>query len=268
MATRSLLLITAAVLLALAVPTDGEVDLQALSLEYGFAGEDEAPVTLVESGRDNATLYRYLILDDYSEAPENWSQPGFNDSGWLLGAAPFGDREYNNVNPNTIWDTTGSDPYEADVLLVRHKFQTPAGTLLSAEINVAFANYCTPYLNGNLIYSERGGNSHGMQYWNGDGNEDIAPGMFEAGENVLAIYARDYVYGSGGQNRQWLDTELTVNLETWSEQPIVLGDDLRLRVTTSNLGNETAGSFNVTLDIDGEELGNVTISELAPNATA
>ena len=107
-----------------------------------------------------------------------------------------------------------------------------------------------------------------MQYWNGDGNEDIAPGMFEAGENVLAIYARDYVYGSGGQNRQWLDTELTVNLETWSEQPIVLGDDLRLRVTTSNLGNETAGSFNVTLDIDGEELGNVTISELAPNATA
>ena len=93
MATRFLLLVTAAVLLALAAPTNGEVDLQALSLEYGFAGEDEAPVTLIESGRDNATLYRYLILDDYSEAPENWSQPGFNDSNWSFGGAPFGDRE-------------------------------------------------------------------------------------------------------------------------------------------------------------------------------
>ena len=71
MATRSLLLVTAAVLLALAAPTDGEADLQALSLGYGFTEEADTPVTLVVSGRDNATLYRYLILDDISEAPEN-----------------------------------------------------------------------------------------------------------------------------------------------------------------------------------------------------
>ena len=38
---------------------------------------------LIESGRDNATYYRYLIVDDYSESPENWSQPGFNDSNWF-----------------------------------------------------------------------------------------------------------------------------------------------------------------------------------------
>ena len=118
-----------------------EVDLTVTALDYTNDFEGGEPVTVVQNGRDNDTLFRYLILDDYSEAPEDWTQLGFNDSSWFIGAAPFGDREYNNVNPNTIWDTTGSDPYEADVLLVRHKFQTPAGTILSAEIDMAFTNY-------------------------------------------------------------------------------------------------------------------------------
>ena len=94
MRVQILLLVATITALTLAVPGSGEADLQALSLEYGYdlvAGP--VPVTLVESGRDNDTMFRYLILDDYSEAPENWSQPGFNDSNWSLGAAPFGDRE-------------------------------------------------------------------------------------------------------------------------------------------------------------------------------
>ena len=45
-------------------------------------------ITIVQSGRDNATYYRYLIIDDYTDSPENWSQPGFNDStlriSWVL----------------------------------------------------------------------------------------------------------------------------------------------------------------------------------------
>ena len=48
--------------------------------------------TIVQSGRDNATYYKYLIINDYSEAPENWSEPEFNDTSWVFGAAPFGDR--------------------------------------------------------------------------------------------------------------------------------------------------------------------------------
>ena len=34
---------------------------------------------LVQSGRDNATFYRYLILDDYSEAPENTPDSFFHN---------------------------------------------------------------------------------------------------------------------------------------------------------------------------------------------
>ena len=89
MATRSLLLVIAIAVLAFAAPVEGEVDLQALSLTYSFTDDAEGATMLVASGRDNATLYRYLILDDISEAPENWSQPGFDDSGWVLAPAPF-----------------------------------------------------------------------------------------------------------------------------------------------------------------------------------
>ena len=269
MATRSLLLVAAAVLLALAVPTDGEVDLQALSLEYGFAGEDEAPVTLVESGRDNATLYRYLILDDYSEAPENWSQPGFNDSGWLLGAAPFADSEDDNVVPGTIWDTEGSSPYENDTLLVRHRFDLPVGTILSAEINVAFSNYCTPYLNGNLIYSgdgEEGANGHSMQYWNSDGTEDISPALFDSHDNLLAIYARDYVW-SVNQNQQWLDPRITAthNPFNTTTEPVILGDQLTLVLGVANGGNATAENATITLQADGETVWQQFLSTAAAN---
>ena len=272
MATRSLLLVTAAVLLALAAPTDGEVDLQVLSLEYGYdLVEGEVPITLVESGRDNGTQFRYLILDDYSEAPENWSQPGFNDSNWSFGGAPFGDREYNNVDPNTDWDTDGSSPYENDILLVRHRFDRPAGTLLSAEINVAFANYCTPYLNGNLIYSERGGNSHGAEYWNGDGTESLAPELFNRSGNLLAIYARDYVYGSGGQNRQWLDLQITGGIDAplnTTTEPVTLGDRLTLALEVANEGNATATNATITLQVDGETMWQQFLPSVAANANA
>ena len=44
------------------------------------------------------------------------------------------------------------------------------GIVTSAQIDVAFANYCT-HLNGNIIYDERGDNNHAQEYWNDDGTE-------------------------------------------------------------------------------------------------
>ena len=94
----------------------GEADPFVDEVLYSSSSVEEN--TIILSGRDNATYYRYLIIDDYDDSPENWSQPGFNDSGWVIAAAPFGDREYNNVDPNTDWDTTGSSPYEDDIILL------------------------------------------------------------------------------------------------------------------------------------------------------
>ncbi|HJM81694.1 MAG TPA: hypothetical protein QF397_02940, partial [Candidatus Poseidoniia archaeon] len=238
------LIATVAIMLSISQEATGETDPFVDEVLYSSSSVEEN--TIILSGRENATYYRYLIIDDYDDSPENWSQPGFNDSGWVIGAAPFGDREYNNVNPNTDWDTTGSSPYNDDIILIRHKFQL-SGVVNSAEINVAFANYCTPFLNGNLIYSERGGNSHGMEYWNDDGTETIPSTMFNDGENVLAVYGRDYVYGSGNQNRQWLDLQMTAQVFKATNDPIILGDTVLVAINGGNHGNSSADNFTINV---------------------
>ena len=42
--------------------------------EVIYSKGSEESSTIVLSGRDNSTFYKYLILDDYSEAPVNWSR--------------------------------------------------------------------------------------------------------------------------------------------------------------------------------------------------
>jgi len=203
-------------------------------------------IVLVESGRDNATYYRYLIIDDYSESPENWSQPEFNDSNWSLGAAPFGDRSSGGVEPNVIWDTSGSSPYNDDVILIRHKFQV-SGIVSSAELDVAVANFCTPYLNGNMIYDDRGGDSRGQEYWNDDAAGTIAPSSFNQGENVLAVYARDYVGGWGSSNRQWIDLQVTAQVFDPTNESIIFGDSVSVAIGSGNKGNLSATNFTLNI---------------------
>ena len=221
----------------LSINSEGAPDLFIGDVEYSNGQSQER--LLIESGRDNATNFRYLIIDDISESPENWSMPEFNDSSWSLGAAPFGDRPYNGEDQNTDWDTTGNSPYNNDVILIRHEFQV-SGTVTSAEINVAFANYCTPYLNGNLIYSESGGNSHGMEYWNDDGTSSIQPSSFNNGGNVLAVYGRDYVGQWGNNNRQWLDLQVTAQVFEPTNESIILGDAVNILINGGNQGNQSA----------------------------
>ena len=198
---------------------------------YSIGSEESS--TIVLSGRDNATFYRYLILDDYSQAPTNWFESDFNDSSWSFGAAPFGDRSVSGVEPNLIWNTQGSSPYQDDVILVRHKFQM-SGIVTSAQIDVAFANYCTPYINGNLIYDERGGSSHAQEYWNDDGTEDISASSFEVGQNVLAVFARDTGQGTyGSNNRQWVDLQITASIFQPTNDSIIFGDTVTVAVTVA-----------------------------------
>jgi len=70
-------------------------------------GSAPATVNVVPSGRDNATLYKYQILDDVSQFPTDWYEPWYNDSGWNVTAAPFGDKDQAGTSPNTILDSEG-----------------------------------------------------------------------------------------------------------------------------------------------------------------
>ena len=208
--------------------------------EVIYSKGSEESSTIVLSGRDNATFYRYLILDDYSEAPVNWSNADFNDTSWEFGGAPFGDRRVSNVDPITDWDTSGNSPYSDDVILIRHKFQLD-GIVTEAEINVAFANFCTPYLNGNIIYEERGDDSHAQEYWNDDGTEEISASSFEMGQNVLAVYTRDTGQGTwGNNNRQWIDLQITASVFQPTNESIIFGDTVTVAVKAGNKGNISA----------------------------
>ena len=230
--------------------------------EVLYSKGSENSATVVLSGRDNATFYRYIILDDITEAPENWFEPNFNDTSWEFGAAPFGDREYDDIDPNTDWDTDGNSPYEDDIILVRHKFKM-SGIVTSAQIDVAFANYCTPYLNGNIIYEERGANNHVQNYWNEDGTEEISPSSFLQGQNVLAVYGRDYV--AGWQNRQWLDLEINANIFEPSNETIIFGDTVTVAVKGGNKGDVSAEEVIIESFTNESTISSTILSTTEPN---
>ena len=222
---------------------------------------------IVESGRDNATNYRYLIIDDFSDAPENWFQSDYNDSAWSLGSAPFGDRQIDGIQPNVIWDTTGSSPYNNDVILIRHKFQL-SGIVTEAQIEVAFANYCTPYLNGNMVYDDRGGNSHAQEYWNEDGTESLSPSYFNRGENILAVYARDYVGGWGNSNRQWIDLQITGKIFEPTTEPIIFGDTILVGMNGGNYGDSSVSEYIANFSVNGSIINNIFFSEVAAQTSS
>ncbi len=224
--------------------------------EILYSADSTESKILVQSGRDNATYYRYLILDDYSEAPDNWFESNFNDSEWLLSAAPFGDRSSGGVDPNTDWDTSGSSPYNDDIILIRHKFQV-SGIVTSAEIDVAVANFCTPYLNGNMIYDERGGNNRAQEYWNDDAGGTITPSTFTQGQNVLAVYARDYVGGWGSSNRQWIDLQIRAQVFEPTSESVIFGDTVLVGITGGNKGDTEVNEFNLNITSNDTLIKNI-----------
>ena len=232
--------------------------------EVMYSKNSAESLTIVQSGRDNATYYKYLILDDYSEAPENWFEANFNDSEWVLSAAPFGDRSSGGVDPNTDWDTSGNSPYNNDIILIRHKFQV-SGIVTSAEIDIAVANFCTPYLNGNMIHEERGGDSRAQEYWNDDVGGTISPSSFTQGENVLAVYARDYVGGWGSSNRQWIDLQITASVFEPTNESIIFGDTVTVAVKGGNNGDESANEVIIKSYTNETNISTLSFTSIPQN---
>ena len=232
--------------------------------EVMYSKNSAESLTIVQSGRDNATYYKYLILDDYSEAPENWFEANFNDSEWVLSAAPFGDRSSGGVDPNTDWDTSGNSPYNNDIILIRHKFQV-SGIVTSAEIDIAVANFCTPYLNGNIIHEERGGDSRAQEYWNDDVGGTILPSSFTQGENVLAVYARDYVGGWGSSNRQWIDLQITASVFEPTNESIIFGDTVTVAVKGGNNGDESANEVIIKSYTNETNISTLSFTSIPQN---
>ena len=259
---------------------DPEIDISAIKYTNDFENGD--PVTIVFSGKDDATAYNYNFYDDDDDdcdqqscIPENWYAVDFDDSNWNSSAAPFGNDELDGVSPGTIWET--EDGGLKDYLIIRHHFTySNEYEVISATLNLAHNNYYVAYLNGNLIrdcdyYQNHDGCYEGdAAYWDNvltyDGSSESGPNpdWLVNGDNVLAILAIDITYGQ--DTDQWIDVELVVNIQAWKENPIVLGDDLVLGIDFFNNEESNVNDLNVTLEIEGTEFANQTI-EIEANKT-
>ncbi len=251
--------------------TNGEEpDVNIDSIKYTNDFENGDPITIVSSGKDNATVYNYNFYDDDDDIPQDWYAMDFDDTEWNSSAGPFGNDELDGVNPGTIWQTENG---ENDYIVIRHYFTYEGNDeTLSATLKLAYNNYYTAYLNGNLIRSCGWGcGESDAEYWNHeltyDGSSESGPNpeWLIIGENVLAIRGTDSTWG-GGDGEQWLDVELVENVQAWKENPIVLGDNLVLGIDFFNNEESNVTDLNVTLEIEGTEFANLTI-EIENNKT-
>ena len=254
---------------------DAEISIS--SIKYTNDLENGELVNLVSSGKDNATNYKYKFYDDDDDdcdtqscLPVNWYASDYDDSDWNINATPFGNEELNGLEPNTIWQTEDG---LGDYLVIRHYFtyEEPE-EVLSATLNIAHNNYYMAYLNGNLIrdcsyYQNHDGCYEGdAEYWNNvltyDGSQYSGPNpdWLIEGENVLVILGIDITWG--GDTEQWLDAELAINVPSWKDTPIVLGDELVLRIDYFNYGENNETNISISLDIDEEFFSNKTIDIL------
>ena len=251
---------------------DAEISIS--SIKYTNDLENGELVTLVSSGKDNATNYKYKFYDDDDDdcdtqscLPVNWYASDYDDSDWNINATPFGNEELDGLEPNTIWQTEDG---LGDYLVIRHYFtyEEPE-EVLSATLNIAHNNYYMAYLNGNLIrdcsyYQNHDGCYEGdAEYWNNvltyDGGQYSGPNpdWLIEGENVLVILGLDITWG--GDTEQWLDVELAINVPSWKDTPIVLGDELVLRIDYFNYGENNETNISISLDIDEVFFSNKTI---------
>ncbi len=131
--------------------------------------------------------YRYLVTTK-DGGPEDFEAPSFDDAGWTVGSAPFGSMGishscalFNHHPPVTDW------PLNTDIL-VRKRFSMSAAGQVS--IQVAIDNDVQVFLNGVNV-------SGGLNEREGCATRPGIPdpftfyGSVQAGENVIAIRARD-----------------------------------------------------------------------------
>ncbi len=143
-----------------------------------------------------ASGYSYLLTTQ-NGGPAGFEAPGFDDSDWPVGAAPFGGGPvpfdgctlFNTDAPFiTLWPIGSTAPEGGSDILIRKRFAMPAAGQISVQ--VAIDNDVQVFLNGVDI-------SGGLKTHEGCATRPGIPDPFTfiasapAGENVIAIRARD-----------------------------------------------------------------------------
>jgi len=241
------------------------------SIKYSNDFENGEAVNIVPSGKNESTEYSFRIFDDNDDFPDDWEEITFDDSEWDVGSAPFGNKENEGVEPGTIWESeyTGDNDGDDDYIIIRKNFIIEdKSAVLGGKVKSAYTNYYAVYLNGqqiqNCLSYSGGCYESEAEYWNKEINIDL--NILAEGNNTLVLVGRDSLWG-GGDNTTWLDCELDLRVQSWKEKPIVLGDDLVLRIDFFYDGeNNVSETVEVILEIEETEFANQTI-EIESNKT-
>jgi hypothetical protein len=168
------------------------VVLSVVSVTWTFADTARAatPTSVVPYAADG---YAYEEVPIGSGAP-TFAAVDFDDSAFLVGAAPFGQNASScSLSTSTAWSTNTD-------LLVRRHVPLPAGTN-DVTIHIAIDNDITLFWNGTQI----GSFVHEGCASSGSFTVHVPDALLATGDNVLAARARD----RGGVS--FLDLEVTAN---------------------------------------------------------
>ena len=131
-----------------------------------------------------ASGYRYLIIPAGSAPPAGFEQPGFDDSGWSVGGAAFG----NASSGCPLLPAIQTDWPPGTELLVRRVVSAPAGTANLRVVVTINNDIVEPFFNGSLI----GGSLSQLGCKAPDTNGISVPqALVQAGQNVVAWHLRN-----------------------------------------------------------------------------
>ena len=245
-----------------AIGEDPDVEINSFNYTNDF--ENGESIIYVHSGKNNSTEYTYKIFDDDDDFPDDWEEHEFDDSSWDIGNAPFGNKPNGETEPGTIWQSEYTEGYDGDddYIIIRKAFTIDnKDNVLGGTIKSAYTNYYAAYLNGvNIQNCLSWGNDcyeGDAEYWNKVVNVDTS--LLLEGENVLVLVGRDSLY-QGGDNTTWLDCELDLREQTWKDNQLILGDDVKFKIDFFNNENYNLSNVNVSVEIENLTFKNQTIN--------
>lgn len=136
--------------------------------------------TIIPAADKEPALWRYTT----NRPPDNWFQPGFNDSSWAQGKSGFGTRDTPGAVIGTTWNTS-------DIWL-RREIELPAKDLEKLELWIHHDEDAVVYVNGVAAATQRG---YSTEYFNRALNS-AGRSALKPGRNIIAIHCRQT---GGGQ---------------------------------------------------------------------
>jgi hypothetical protein len=151
----------------------------------------------------SARGWKYQIInyasgaDPYAHSTEK-AQPGYDDSGWATGPAPFGGTGSEELYPNTAatnWQVQSG-------IWLRKKFEL--GQPRDLQMHVKVDNLSYTYINGDLV------DFYDNSYQSAGAGKvfTIPASAVHEGENTIAVLAWEESYNYGTAEGGWIDLEL------------------------------------------------------------